>query len=70
MFRKSDEVHITTEAARAGITNVGLHYVLAISLTLAIVALSAIWIYGAITGDQHRSDSAVSNDQAKSSAVR
>ncbi len=70
MFRKGDEVHITTEEARAGITNVGLRYVLAISLTLAIVAMSAIWIYGATTGDQHRPDSAVSNDRAKSEAVR
>ena len=70
MFRKGDEVHITTEEARAGTTNVGMRYVLAISLALVIVALSGIWIFGAMTGDQHRPESAVSNDQAKSDAVR
>ena len=45
MFREGDEVHVTTEEARAGATNVGLRYVLAISLALAIMAMSGIWIF-------------------------
>jgi hypothetical protein len=47
MERHGDEVHITTEEARGGVTNHGVRYVLAIGLLLAIVALSAIWITGA-----------------------
>lgn len=70
MFRKGDEVHVTTEEARGGTTNVGMRYVLAISLALVILAMSGIWIFGAVTGEQHVPGSAVSNDRAKSEAVR
>ncbi len=69
MFRKGDEVHVTTEEARAGTTNVGMRYVLAISLTLAIVALSAIWITGALGGPQHPADNAATDGRAKSKPI-
>jgi len=69
MFRKGDEVHITTEEARAGTTNVGMRYVLAISLALAIVALSAIWITGALVGPQHPANNASTDNRAKSDPI-
>jgi hypothetical protein len=68
MFREGEEVHVTTEEARAGSTNMGMRYVLAISLALVIVALSAIWMTGAIGGSQHPSDNAATDERAKSIA--
>lgn len=41
------ETHIETNEARSGTTPHIVRYVLAIGLTLAIVALSAIWMTGA-----------------------
>lgn len=58
MERRGDEVHITTDEARSGNERGIVRYVLAISLTLAIIALSAIWITGALSGPQHRPDNA------------
>ena len=52
MERQGDEVHITTDEARAGETPHIVRYVLAVSLLLAIIALSLIWITGAL--DQPR----------------
>ena len=49
MDPERDEVHIETDRARSGYTPGIVRYVLAISLTLAIIALSAIWITGALT---------------------
>lgn len=57
MERRGDEVHITTEARSASERGI-VRYVLAISLGLAIIALSAIWITGALSGPQHRADNA------------
>ncbi len=70
MERHGDEIHVTSEEASASNRVHSLPKVLGISLLLTILFLSGIWIYGAITGDQHRPDSAVSNDRAKSEAVR
>lgn len=70
MERQGDEVHISTEEASGGTRPHIVRYVLAISLLLAIVALSIVWITGATTGAQHAPDSAVANDAAKSDAVR
>ena len=53
MERQGDEVHITTEEARAGETPHIVRYVLAISLLLAIIALSFIWITGALSGEHN-----------------
>jgi len=49
MERQGDEVHITTEEARGASTPHVMRYVLAFSLAIAILVLSAIWIIGAVT---------------------
>lgn len=46
MDRQGEEVHVSTEEARGGQTGMGVRYVLAISLALVIVALSALWLLG------------------------
>ena len=51
MQRQGDELHIDTDEARAAATPNVVRWVLAISLLAAIVLLSAIWIFGAATGD-------------------
>ena len=52
MHREGDEVHETTEEARAGSTPNIVRWILAISLLAAILLLSAIWIFGALTTDE------------------
>ena len=47
-----EEVHVSTEEARGGKTGMGVRYVLAITLVLAIVVLSALWLVGARGPDQ------------------
>jgi hypothetical protein len=51
MERQGDEVHIQTDEARGGSTPNVVRYVLAIGLFLAIVALSVIWITGAVNSN-------------------
>jgi len=53
METRGHEIHIDHEKARAGKTNQLVRYVLLISLLLAIVALSAVWITGAATSNSH-----------------
>ncbi|WP_197274613.1 hypothetical protein [Novosphingobium sp. AAP83] len=48
MERQGKETRITTDEARAGETSHVLRWVLGLSLTLAIVALTIIWVTGAI----------------------
>jgi hypothetical protein len=48
MERHGDEIHITITEARGGITPHIVRYLLAVSLTLAIAALSLIWITAAL----------------------
>jgi hypothetical protein len=50
MHREGEEVHITTDEARGGVTGHGARYVLGIGLATAIAALSAIWILQAVAG--------------------
>lgn len=52
MERRGDEIHVTDEEARAASTPHIVRYVLMISLILAIVALSTIWISGALNSPQ------------------
>ncbi|MCB2047868.1 MAG: hypothetical protein KDE32_06520 [Novosphingobium sp.] len=52
MERHGTEIHVNEDEARAGSTPHIVRYVLAISLILAIAALSLIWITGAL----HTSD--------------
>lgn len=49
METRGQEVHIDKEDARAGSTPGVVRYVLMISLAIAIVALSAIWLTGSLT---------------------
>ena len=53
MERQGDEVHIETDEARGGSTPHIVRYVLVISLVLAILALSLIWITGAASRDEY-----------------
>ena len=51
MDREGEEVHIQTDEARGGSTPHIVRYVLVISTLLAIVALSVIWITGAMVAE-------------------
>lgn len=63
MRKIGDEIHLDTQEARGGDTPHIVRYVLAISLLLAILAMSAIWITSAfshqepqgwpVTAEQH-----------------
>lgn len=52
MERHGEETHITTEEARGGEGLNVLRWILAISLILAIGALTIIWVTGAMTTAQ------------------
>ncbi|MEE4539744.1 MAG: hypothetical protein V2J51_14795 [Erythrobacter sp.] len=45
-----DKVHIEDDDARAGATPGVMRWVLGISLLLAVVAMSVIWLIPALTG--------------------
>ena len=47
MHKEGEEIHVSEEEASGGSQPHIVRYVLAASLILAIVALSAIWITGA-----------------------
>jgi hypothetical protein len=49
LFMKIDgeNIELSTEEARGGVTQHGMRYVLAASLLIVIIALSAIWMTGA-----------------------
>jgi hypothetical protein len=49
MKRNGDQVELNTEEASGGTTPHIVRYILAISLFLAILSLSAVWITGAVT---------------------
>lgn len=48
MERHGNETHITTEEARGGEGKNVLRWMLAISLVLAIAALTIIWVTGSL----------------------
>ncbi len=48
MERHGEEIHITPEEARGGRSGSTVRTILLISLVLAIGALSAVWIIGAL----------------------
>ena len=48
MERQGDEVHLSETEATAGVKAQGVRYVLGISLLLAVIALSLIWILGSV----------------------
>jgi hypothetical protein len=49
METQGQEVHLDKEEARSGSTPGVVRYVLLISLVLAIVAMAAVWMTGALT---------------------
>ena len=61
MERRGEEIHLEAEEARSGETSNVVRYVLMIALFLAIVALSAIWITGALTTPQGERTGVVTN---------
>lgn len=61
MQRQGDEIHLDTTEARAGATPNVVRYVLGIGLALAILALSAVWITGALTSPQGSRTDPVTN---------
>jgi hypothetical protein len=60
MHREGEEVHISTDEARGGSTPGVMRYVLAISLFLAIGAMSLVWIAGALHSGDGRSSGDIS----------
>ena len=70
MERHGDEVHVTETEARSGSTPHIVRYVLAVSLVLAILALSAIWITGAVNAPQGSRTAPVTNQAQPQSNPR
>lgn len=52
MERQGEETHVSTTEARSGATPHIVRYVLGFSLILVVLALSAIWIIGAVNTDR------------------
>lgn len=48
MHKDGDHIDVTEEEASGGVKNHGVRYVLVISLVLAIIALSLMWMTGAV----------------------
>ena len=63
MKHQGDETHLDTDEARGGESTGVMRWVLGISLLLAIVLLSAIWMFGAWTQDDQESEVNVSASQ-------
>ncbi|MFC6619985.1 hypothetical protein AB3M93_11765 [Novosphingobium panipatense] len=54
MHRTGDEVHLDDDEARGGSTPQIVRYVLIVSLLLALVAMSAVWITRAVVDQPSR----------------
>lgn len=61
MTHYGNPVRLHTDEARAGSTPSIVRYVLAIGLVLAILALSAVWITGALSSPQGEHNGPVTN---------
>ena len=61
MDRQGEEVHVDTEEASGGSTPGIVRYVLLISLVLAIVVMTLIWVSGALTSPQGNRTGDVTN---------
>ena len=70
MQSNGNEVHVEEDAARAGSTPHVVRYILLISLALAIVALSAIWITGAVGSDDETGATADSVQAVQEEAMK
>lgn len=49
MYRSGDEVHLDDDEARGGSTPHIVRYVLIVSLVLAVLAMSTVWIARALS---------------------
>lgn len=68
MHKEGDSVHLSEEEASGGRKEGGVRWVLIIGTLLAIVALSAIWITGALSSSDPDADNA--NVSAKVAAQK
>ena len=50
MERDGDEVHLSETEATGAVKTQGVRYVLGFSLLLVVIAMSAVWILGAVLG--------------------
>lgn len=66
MEQHGDETHITTTEASGGSTPHIMRYVLAISLFLAIGAMTLIWVTGALTSAQPNKQGPISGQATPS----
>jgi len=64
MKKIGDEVHLDTQEARGGETPHIVRYVLMISLLLAIIGMSAIWITGAVSHRPAQGDPVTAEEHA------
>ncbi|RVQ68712.1 hypothetical protein EKN06_00300 [Croceicoccus ponticola] len=70
MERHGEEVDVTTNEARGGSTPHIVRYVLAISLVLAVIAMSIVWMTGAASVDNPTpSGSELTANQAQAGAA-
>ena len=67
---ESRTVHRTTEEARGGSTQNTVRWVLGISLAGAIIAMSAIWIFGAASQTDAEDEANVATRQTEAQAER
>lgn len=49
MERDGDEVHLNETESSGGVKSQGVRVVLAISLLLIVIAMSAVWIFGSLS---------------------
>ena len=68
MERRGDQVRVTDDEARSASTPHIVRYVLVISLLLVILALSAIWITGAMKSPQGSHEAPISNQAPPTAA--
>ncbi len=64
MERVGDEVHLDDDEARGGSTPHILRYMLITSLVLAILAMSTIWISGALSNQAPRGQAVTAEQHA------
>ena len=68
MERQGEEIHVTETEAKAGRRGNHMRNILVISLFLAIVIMSAMWITGALNAPQDHRQDAVSNQASPTPA--
>lgn len=50
MENRDGEIHIEDEEARGAVSNTGMRWVLGIGLTLAVIAMTVVWVVPALSG--------------------